>query len=68
MTRATTGMSSATAVATSWQVIRKEPSPQTATTVRPGLPTLAPMAAGRPKPMVPSPPELMKERSESTGK
>jgi hypothetical protein len=28
----------------------------------------APMAAGRPKPMVPRPPEVKNERQESTGK
>ena len=33
------------------------PSPLTHTTRSPGLPICAPMAAGSPKPMVPSPPE-----------
>src|SRR5215218_9491942 len=51
-----TGMRSADAVTSSWAVIWKHPSPSMAHTVRPGMPTLAPMAAGTAKPMVPSPP------------
>ena len=45
-------------VANSWLVIWKHPSPSTAHTVVSGRPTLAPMAAGTAKPIVPSPPEL----------
>ena len=52
------GMRSAEAVTSSWAVIWKQPSPSMAHTVRPGMPTLAPTAAGTAKPMVPSPPEL----------
>ena len=40
----------------------------TATTGRSGRPSLAPIAAGRPNPMVPRPPEVKKDRQESTGK
>ena len=39
-------------------VIWKQPSPSTAHTMRSGLPTLAPIAAGTAKPIVPSPPEF----------
>ena len=46
-------------VASSWLVIWKQPSPSMAQTVRSGRPTLAPMAAGTEKPIVPSPPELI---------
>ena len=45
-------------------VIWKPPSPITQTTSRSGTPSLAPSAAGRPKPIVPSPPEVMKLRVE----
>ena len=51
-------MRSAVAVTSSWAVIWKQPSPSTAHTVRSGRPTLAPIAAGTAKPIVPSPPEL----------
>ena len=51
-------MRSTVAVTSSWAVIWKQPSPSTAHTMRSGMPTLAPMAAGMEKPMVPSPPEL----------
>ena len=40
------GMSLMTQVASSWLVIWKQPSPSMAHTVRSGLPTLAPIAAG----------------------
>ena len=53
-----TGMRSLDAVTSSWAVIWKQPSPSTAQTSRSGRPTLAPMAAGTEKPMVPRPPEL----------
>jgi hypothetical protein len=46
------------AVTSSWAVIWKQPSPSTAHTMRSGRPTLAPMAAGTEKPMVPRPPEF----------
>ena len=39
-----------------------EPSPAMHTTVSSGQPTLAPIAAGSPKPIVPSPPELIQRR------
>ena len=54
-----TGMRSAAAVTSSWAVIWKQPSPSTAQTMRSGRPTLAPMAAGTAKPIVPAPPELI---------
>ena len=53
-----TGICSALAVTSSCAVIWKQPSPSMAQTVRSGRPTLAPMAAGTAKPMVPAPPEL----------
>ena len=53
-----TGIRSAVAVTSSWAVIWKQPSPSMAQTVLSGRPTLAPMAAGTAKPMVPAPPEL----------
>ncbi len=40
-------------------VIWKQPSPSIAQTVRSGMPTLAPIAAGTAKPIVPRPPELI---------
>ena len=43
-------------------VMLKEESPSTSTTILSGLATCAPMAAGRPKPMVPSEPDVMIER------
>ena len=45
-------------VESSLQFIRKEPSPVMWITVFSGLPSLAPMAAPRPKPMAPNPPEV----------
>ena len=53
------GMRSIDAVTSSWAVIWKQPSPSTAHTIRSGIPTLAPMAAGTEKPIVPRPPELI---------
>ena len=53
-----TGICSELAVTSSCAVIWKQPSPSTAQTVRSGRPTLAPMAAGTAKPIVPAPPEL----------
>jgi hypothetical protein len=40
-------------------VIWIPPSPTIATTVLSGAPYFAPIAAGNPKPMVPSPPEVI---------
>ena len=53
------GMSLIAQVASSWLVIWKQPSPSIAQTVVSGRPTLAPIAAGTAKPMVPRPPELI---------
>ena len=53
------GMSLIAQVASSWLVIWKQPSPSIAQTVRSGRPTLAPIAAGTAKPIVPRPPELI---------
>ena len=53
------GMPSMAQVASSWLVIWKQPSPSIAQTVASGRPTLAPIAAGTAKPIVPSPPELI---------
>ena len=39
-----------------------EPSPAMQTTTWSGQPTFAPIAAGRPKPIVPRPPELIQRR------
>ena len=52
------GIRSTDAVTSSWAVIWKQPSPSIAHTVRSGRPTLAPIAAGIEKPIVPRPPEL----------
>jgi hypothetical protein len=54
-----TGMRFAATVASSWMFIWKLPSPSISTNGLSGLANQAPMAAGRPKPMVPSPPELI---------
>ena len=53
-----TGMFSALAEISSCAVIWKQPSPSMAHTVRSGWPTLAPIAAGTAKPIVPKPPEF----------
>ena len=53
-----TGIRSALAVTSSCAVIWKQPSPSTAHTMRSGLPTFAPIAAGTAKPIVPRPPEF----------
>ncbi len=55
-------MPSCSAVASSHEVIWKPPSPTTTHTSFSGQANLAPMAAGRAKPMVPRPPEVMSER------
>ena len=56
------GMPSIAQVASSWLVIWKQPSPSIAHTVVSGRPTLAPIAAGTEKPIVPRPPELIQVR------
>src|SRR5690554_857384 len=53
------GISLMAHVTNSWLVIWKQPSPSMDHTVRSGSPTLAPMAAGTEKPIVPRPPELI---------
>jgi hypothetical protein len=50
------------AVASSIAVIEKLASPSTSTTIFSGAATLAPMAEGRPKPIVPSPPDDTHDR------
>jgi len=45
-------------VASSWRFISRLPSPLKQTTVRSGFESAAPIAAGRPKPIVPRPPEV----------
>ena len=57
------GTSLILAVAISCEFIWKEPSPATQTTSDSGHPILAPMAAGKPKPMVPRPPDEMNVRA-----
>ena len=57
-----TGSSSSTAVASSCRFISSEPSPETHTTVASGAAAWAPSAAGRPKPIVPRPPEVSQRR------
>ena len=54
------------AVARSCSVIWNEPSPSMPMTSSPGRPSWMPMAAGRQKPMVPRPPEVMNWRGAST--
>ena len=56
------GMPLSAHVASSWLVIWKQPSPSIAQTVASGRPTLAPIAAGTAKPIVPRPPELIQVR------
>ena len=51
-----TGSFSQKAQANSWMFMRKLPSPSMSMTVLAGWAAWAPMAAGRPKPMAPSPP------------
>ena len=47
--------------------IWNEPSPEMQSTVSPGWPMAAPIAAGRPKPIVPRPPEVSHLRPLSAG-
>ena len=61
--RTLTGTLLILAVAISWLFIWNEPSPAMQTTCSSGQPILAPMAAGKPKPIVPRPPEEMKVRA-----
>ncbi|MNT25318.1 hypothetical protein D3C71_2194950 [compost metagenome] len=53
-----TGVWYCLAVDSSWMFIWIEPSPVMQATCAFGLASCAPMAAGRPKPMVPKPPEF----------
>ena len=57
-----TGRSSATDVASSWMTIWSPPSPVTVTTFLSFMAALAPMADGRPNPMVPNVPDEMNWR------
>src|SRR5215218_9646437 len=57
-------MSWIAAVAISWTFMISEPSPARQTTVSSGQATLAPIAAGSPKPIVPRPPELIHVRGD----
>src|SRR5262249_57541281 len=50
------------AVASSWHTITRLRSPARQTTVSSGFATLAPIAAGRPKPIVPRPPGVIQRR------
>jgi hypothetical protein len=49
-------------VASSWMFMRSDPSPVTQTTRASGFAREAPIAVGRPKPIVPKPPEVRKLR------
>ena len=60
-----TGSCSWTAVASSCTLSSSEPSPVTHTTAASGHATCAPSAAGRPKPIVPRPPEVIQRRGRS---
>ena len=64
-TTSLTGSRSCAAVASSCTLSSSEPSPVTHTTVASGRATWAPIAAGRPKPIVPSPPEVIQRRGRS---
>ncbi len=61
------GIFSTAIVASSWQVIWKQPSPSMHHTSSSGMATLAPIAAGTPKPMAPEPPELIQVRGRLKG-
>ena len=52
-----TGVPCTAAVAISWLFIWNDPSPATHTTRFSGQPMAAPIAAGKPNPMVPKPPD-----------
>ncbi|OPZ95237.1 MAG: hypothetical protein BWY72_02205 [Bacteroidetes bacterium ADurb.Bin416] len=49
-------------VPNSWMVIWMPPSPVNRQTSRSGEPMAAPIAAGKPKPMVPNPPDVTRLR------
>ena len=55
-------MFSVTQVAISWMFMMIEPSPAMQMTWSSGRATLAPIALGRPNPIVPAPPELIQLR------
>jgi len=61
MTATLMGMLLRVQVASSWLVIWKQPSPSMSHTGRSGQASLAPIAAGRPYPMVPAPAEVSQE-------
>jgi hypothetical protein len=56
ITRTVTGTLVLRGVTSSWQFMRNEPSPEIRKPVPPDARRETPIAAGRPKPMVPSPP------------
>jgi hypothetical protein len=62
-----TGRSYCLQVAISWMHIRMLASPEMQATWASGKASCTPMAAGRPKPMVPRPPELIQRRGLSNG-
>ena len=55
------------AVANSWIFIMMLPSPEKHTTLLPGSANAMPIAVGRPKPIVPNPPELIHCRGKRIG-
>ena len=63
-----TGVPCTIAVAISWIFIWKPPSPVTQTTSLSRFPIFAPIAAGKPNPIVPSPPEVIIWRFSSMSK
>ena len=65
ITTVTIGSRSSDAVASSWHVIWKQPSPSMQTTVASGRAAFAPIAAGTPYPIVPRPPDVMNDRGSS---
>jgi hypothetical protein len=62
MMKTFTGISYSAQVASSWMFICTDASPAITTVGISGQPTAAPIAAGRPKPIVPRPPELIQRR------
>src|SRR3954451_19765213 len=63
-----TGTSYWRGVPSSWIFIWNEPSPVSSTDGISGQAIAAPIAAGRPKPIVPRPPELIQRRGSGEGK
>ena len=63
-----TGIRCSVHVASSWMFIWIEPSPVMTSDGTSGRATAAPIPAGRPKPIVPSPPELIQRRGLSKWK